>query len=146
MRVVCAGVVGLILLYLCLPSPLISQVASPAPSCITPSGLRTELRLVLDDSRYGGVAFDERIAQQTAKLNELIDRYPSAAEPQRQLVELALRVDTRQLASVQERFRREAAANPTDPLALFAYGYSLLATNAVAARETLTNRCKSCSK
>jgi thiol-disulfide isomerase/thioredoxin len=139
MRFVNRGIIVLAFLFsLCLPRLVMSRDASPVPPCVTPPGLRSALRSALDDHGYDGVAFDQRIAQQAAKLNQLVDEYPNEAEPQRRFVELAVWVDTRQLASVQERFRKQAIANPSDPLALFAYGYSLSTTDADAARETLT--------
>ena len=116
----------------------IAQGISPAPSCVTPTELRNELRSIRDERQFEGVRFDQQIALQTAALNGLIDKYPKEAEPQRQLIELGVLVDTRQLPAVQERFRKQELANPSDPLAMFAAGYSLLTTDAEAARNRLT--------
>jgi thiol-disulfide isomerase/thioredoxin len=116
----------------------IAQEISAAPACITPTKLRDELRSTLDQRHFEGVSFDRQVAEQAAKLNTLIDKYPKESEPQRQLVELGLWIDTRRLPSVQERFRKQELANPSDPLALFAAGYSLLTTDAEAARNKLT--------
>src|ERR1700720_408672 len=112
-------IVGLFSLLLCSSSMTTAQEVSAAPACIAPTELRNELRSTLDERHFEGVSFDRQVAEQAVKLNELIDKYPKEAEPQRQLVELGVWIDTRRLPSVQERFRKQELANPSDPLALF---------------------------
>jgi thiol-disulfide isomerase/thioredoxin len=131
-------IVGLLVLLLCSSSITIAQKVSPAPACIAPTELRKELRSTLDQRHFGGVSFDRQVIEQAVKLNKLIDKYPKESEPQRQLVELGVWIDTRRLPSVQERFRKQELSNPSDPLALFATGYSLLTTDAEVARNKLT--------
>jgi thiol-disulfide isomerase/thioredoxin len=131
-------IVGPLSLLLCSSSMTMAQEVRAAPSCIAPTELRNELRSTLDQRHFEGVTFDRQVAEQAVKFNELIDKYPKESEPQRQLVELGVWIDTRTLPSVQERFRKQELANPSDPVALFSAGYSLLTTDAVAARNKLT--------
>lgn len=127
---------SLMLLCSCLTSN--AQESVPSPSCVPEAGLRSELRTRLDQEPFAGVSFERKIAKQVAILDDLVRKFPRDPEPQRRLIDIAGWVDTRQLPAVRERFRKQELDNPNDALALFASGYSLLTTDAQAARRKLT--------
>jgi hypothetical protein len=99
------------------------------PGCEPPAELRTAMRTQLDSNRFHGVPYDEQTARQFEILTKLIEKYPREAAPQKELIELSISRDRSYIPAVQERFLKKEAENPTDPLALYAAGYSLSMTN-----------------
>lgn len=103
-------------------SPQASLSCGPAP----------EVRKALDEKLNGKdlekMKFIDRAARQCAVYEELITKYPREVEPYNRLLEDA-REDPSCYPALQERFRRQAAQNPDDPLDLYVAGFALLGTD-----------------
>jgi thiol-disulfide isomerase/thioredoxin len=96
-----------------------------------------EVRKALDEELHGKdleqVKFTDRVARYRSVAEELIAKYPREVEPYRRLIlytrGLEEQLDPSQYPALQERFRKQAAQNPDDPLALYIAGVSLFETD-----------------
>ena len=69
--------------------------------------------------------FTERVAFRRDVLEDLIAKYPREVEPYRRLIEATREDDTNHYAALADRFRKLAALQPDDPLALYVAGLAL---------------------
>jgi thiol-disulfide isomerase/thioredoxin len=109
--------------------PTCAQTRDSISGCEPPAQLQTALRTELDPIRFYGVPFDEQTARQVVSLINLIEKYPREVAPQTALVRLSLGTDRSYGPTVQQRFLNQESLNPTDPLALYASGFSLSMTD-----------------
>ena len=90
---------------------------------------RPEVRQILDDKlseqTLQQMKFAERVALRREVLEDLIAKYPREAEPYRQLIAATRQDDTEHYAALADRFRKQAALQPDDPLALYVGGLVL---------------------
>lgn len=106
----------------------LAQSPQALPSC----GPAPEVRKALDEKLNGKdlekMKFIDRAARQRAVYEELITKYPREVEPYNRLIEDA-HEDPSWYPALQERFRKQAAQNPDDPLDLYVAGFALFGTD-----------------
>jgi thiol-disulfide isomerase/thioredoxin len=133
--------IGSFLIFFCCSNVTRGQAPAPtsipAPSCVVPAGLRAELHSRLNYSQFNGVKSDEENSRRIAILKELIAKYPREIEMQKELIELSLWTEPRALPATQDFFHNQEQQNPSDPLALYAAGYSFSTTDTQTAIRKL---------
>jgi hypothetical protein len=104
---------------------LLAQPTVALPGCEA----RVEVRRVLDgklsEEALQEMKFTERVAFRRDVLEDLIAEYPREVEPYRRLIEATREDDTDHYAALADRFRKQAALQPDDPLALYVAGLAL---------------------
>jgi len=112
--------------------PCFSQ-PQPAPGCEPRAEIRKTFDQELDGNVLGKMALSQRVAYTREVLEKLIAKYPGEVEPYNRLIaEAHFRgelVDQGWYPSLQERFRKQAAQSPDDPLALYLAGVTLFRTD-----------------
>jgi thiol-disulfide isomerase/thioredoxin len=111
-----------------------AQSPQTLPGCEPVPEVRKALDEQLNWKNLDKMKFSDRVAREHAVYEELIAKYPREVEPYRRLIMSNRNLDQRQLdpsqyPALQERFRKQAAHNPDDPLALYAAGYALFGTD-----------------
>jgi thiol-disulfide isomerase/thioredoxin len=108
-----------------------------SPQALASCESAPEVRKVLDENLNGKelekMAFRERAARRRALYEELIAKYPREVEPYQRLIEDTRRMyrelDPSQYPALQDRFRKQVAQDPNDPLALYVAGVALFMTD-----------------
>jgi thiol-disulfide isomerase/thioredoxin len=106
----------------------LAQFPQALPSCEPPPEVHKALDEKLDNKDLGKMKFIDRAARRRAVYEELITKYPREIEPYNRLIADA-RANPIWYPDLQERFRRQAALNPDDPLVLYVAGFALFGTD-----------------
>lgn len=104
---------------------LLAQPSPPETSCDPPPEVRRILDEKLSEEALQEMKFAERVAFRRDVLEDLIAKYPREVEPYRRLIEASSEDDTGHYAMLIDRFRKQAALQPDDPLALYVAGLAL---------------------
>jgi hypothetical protein len=104
---------------------LAAQPSQVLPGCEPRPEVRQVLDEKLSEQTLQQMKFAERVALRREVLEDLIAKYPREAEPYRQLIEATRQDDTDHYAALVDRFRKQAAVKPDDPLALYVAGLAL---------------------
>lgn len=115
-------------LFLCLTATCLFGATCYA-GCEARSEVRQTLRKKLKDSELDKLKFVDRAARQRQVLEDLIARYPGEAEPYKRLISFVRYSEPDQLEALQERYRKQAAAKPGDPVAAYAAALALYQTD-----------------
>lgn len=111
----------------------LAQSPKTLPSCEPMPEIRKAFDERLNGKELEKMKFVDQAARHRAIYEELIARYPREIEPYRRLIQDTRRMeehlDPSQYPALQERFRKQAAENPDDPLALYVAGVSLFETD-----------------
>jgi thiol-disulfide isomerase/thioredoxin len=104
---------------------LFAQPSAALPGCEA----RPEVRRILDEKlsqeTLQEMKFTERVALRRDVLEDLIAKYPRESEPYRRLLQATREDDTDHYTALADRFRKQAASQPDDPLALYVAGLAL---------------------
>jgi len=102
----------------------LAQSPQALPGCEPAPEVRKILDEKLNDKDLAKMKFSDRVALRHAVYEGLIAKYPREVEPYNRLIEDA-HGDPGRYPALQERFRKQAAQNPYDPLALYVAGFAL---------------------
>jgi thiol-disulfide isomerase/thioredoxin len=107
-----------------------SSAQSPhaLPGCGSPPEVHNALDEMLNGKDLRKMKYIDGAARRRAVYQELITKYPRDVEPYNRLIEDA-RTDQSWYPDLQERFRKQAAQNPDDPLVLYVAGFALFGTD-----------------
>lgn len=98
---------------------------SSLAGCEARSEVRQTLRVKLKDSDLDKLKFADRAARLHQVLEDLIAQYPSEVEPYKRLINFVRYSEPDQFDALQERYRKEAATKPDDPVAAYAAALAL---------------------
>jgi len=116
-------------LFLCLTAALSIGSGCYASVCEARPEVRQTLRAKLKDSDLDRMKFADRAAREHQVLEDLIAQYPGEIQPYRQLINFVRYSEPEQFPALQDRFRKQAAANPGDPLAADVAAVALFRTD-----------------
>jgi predicted Zn-dependent protease len=111
----------------------LAQSPQALPGCEPAPEVRRALDEKLNGKDLEKMKFSDQAARYHAVYEELIAKYPREVEPYRRLIQdtrsMDEHLDPAQYPALQERFRKQAAQNPEDPLALYVAGVALFETD-----------------
>ena len=124
---------GVFLTITLLAAASLAQSPQALPGCEPAPEVRKALDERLNRKDLDKMKFIDQAARHRAVYEELIAKYPREVEPYRRLIQdtrwMEEHLDPSQYPALQERFRKQAAQNPDDPLALYAAGVALFGTD-----------------
>jgi len=124
---------GVFLTITLLAAASLAQSPQALPGCEPAPEVRKALDEKLNGKDLDKMKFSDRAVRIRAVYEELIAKYPREVEPYNRLIEyahgLGEQLDPSWYPALQERFRKQAAQNPDDPLALYVAGYALFGTD-----------------
>jgi thiol-disulfide isomerase/thioredoxin len=129
----CASFLGKFLLVTTLSAASLAYSQQSLPGCEPAPGVRKVLNQELSDKELEKMTFADRVARRREVYERLIANNPREVEPYRGLIEYTRRMqeylDPNPMSALQERFRKQAALHPDDPLALYVAGVALFGTD-----------------
>jgi thiol-disulfide isomerase/thioredoxin len=102
------------------------HAATSLAGCESRPEVRQAFRDKLNSDDLQKSKFADRAARQHQVLEELIAKYPDQVEPYSRLINFVRNSEPDQFPALQERYRRQAADHPEDPVLLYAAGLALL--------------------
>jgi thiol-disulfide isomerase/thioredoxin len=133
MRWECASFLGKSLIVTALSAASLAYSQQSLPSCEPASEVRKVLDEELNGKELEKMPFADLAARRREVYEKLITTNPREVEPYRELIEYTRRMeeylDPDPMPALQERFRKQAALNPDDPLALYVAGMALFGTD-----------------
>jgi thiol-disulfide isomerase/thioredoxin len=133
MRFECASFLGKFLIVTALSVASLAYSQQSLPGCEPAPEVRKALNEELSGKELEKVPFADRVARRRDIYEKLIVNNPREVEPYRGLIEYTRRMqeylDPNPMSALQERFRKQAALNPDDPLALYVAGVALFGTD-----------------
>ena len=118
-----------LLLAASVPPAVFPQTSPSLPGCEPRAEVRKALEEKLGWKELQKLKFSEQMERRRAVLGELIAEHPREVEPHRRLLQWTRWWDPDRLPALQERYRKQAADNPGDPLALYLAGVALYRTD-----------------
>ena len=109
-----------------------AQTSLTLPGCEPAAEVRTVLEEKLSGNEFDKLKFTEQVARRREVLGDLIAKYPREVEPHRQLIQATRWWDVDQFPAVRDRYERQAAQHPDDPLALYLAGLALVGKDSPA--------------
>jgi thiol-disulfide isomerase/thioredoxin len=113
--------------------PCFSEPQPLLPGCEEPAEIRKTFDQEFNGNLLDKMALSQRLAYRRDVLEKLIEKYPREVEPYNRLIVFAAGwgplMDPGWYPSLQERFRKQAAQSPEDPLALYLAGVALFGTD-----------------
>src|SRR5947209_496754 len=104
----------------------LAQPALTVPGCEPVTEVRTAIEQQLSPKVLDKLKFADKMARRRQVLGNLIADYPREVEPHRQLIQATRWWDPDKLPDLLERYRKQAALHPDDPLALYLAGVALM--------------------
>src|ERR1700677_1303004 len=129
MRFECASFLGKFLIVTALSVASLAYSQQSLPGCEPAPEVRKALNEELNGKQLEKMPFADRVARRRDIYEKLIVNNPREVEPYRGLIEYTRRMqeylDPTPMSALQERFRKQAALHPDDPLALYVAGVAL---------------------
>jgi thiol-disulfide isomerase/thioredoxin len=136
MKRVSATFLAVALTVTVLPVPSFAQSPSALPGCEPAPEVRKAFDEKLNDKDLEKMKFSDRAALQREVYEELMAKYPRQVEPYNRLI-VDAHGDPIWYSALQERFRKQAAQRPDDPLALYVAGFALFGTDTLESLRLL---------
>ncbi|HVO99298.1 MAG TPA: TlpA disulfide reductase family protein [Bryobacteraceae bacterium] len=120
-------------LFLCLTATIsvagLTCYAASRPGCEARPEVRQILRTKLEESELDRLKFPDRAAREHQVLEDLIAQYPDEIQSYRRLINFVRNSEPEQFPALQDRFRKQAAAKPADPVAAYVAAVALFRTD-----------------
>jgi thiol-disulfide isomerase/thioredoxin len=104
---------------------LCAQSPPDLPGCEPRPEVRQILEAKLSEETLQEMKFADRVVYRRQALEDLIAQYPREVELYRRLIKATKEEDTGNYPALVDRYRKQAAQHPDDPLALYAAGLAL---------------------
>lgn len=101
-----------------------AQSPKSLPGCEPPRELQVAMRDQLDPKKFEGMKTYERMARRLEIIQALMEKFPREVYPAHDLIWYAWYGDLDLLPALQQSFKSRENAHPSDPAAVYWYGYS----------------------